>query len=227
MRAVRGIAGSLASGDLKDTKPVLVSSDNRVVDGHHQWAAHLLGESEGTRTGSAPGEPVIRADLPAARLMDQARQFAKDQGIQNRKTGAAANPKYAKPITEQAGPRDTLEKYTRPDGTLTPERAALHQRIISGILAGHKPQDHPVATFFGGGPAAGKSTALKSTHPDSAHIDPDEIKAQLPEYQQMLDAGRPASRRVRPRGIQPARQAGDAGGAGAAAELHPGRHRGL
>ena len=192
LRAVRGIAGSLASGDLKDTKPVLVSSDNRVVDGHHQWAAHILGESGGTRTGSAPGEPVIRANLPAAQLMDQARQFAKDQGIQNRKTGVAANPQYARPsIAGQAAPKDTLEKHTRADGTLTPERAALHQQIIDGILAGHKPQDHPVATFFGGGPAAGKSTALKASHEDSAHIDPDEIKAQLPEYQQMLDAKDP------------------------------------
>lgn len=191
-RAVRGIAASLASGDLKDTKPVLVSSDNRVIDGHHQWAAHLLGGSQGTRTGSASGEPVIRADLPADKLMAEARQFAKDQGITSRKTGVAANPAHALPsITGQAAPRDTLEKYTRADGTLTPERAALHQRIIDGILAGHKPQAHPVATFFGGGPAAGKSTALKATPADTAHIDSDEIKAQLPEYQQMLDAGDP------------------------------------
>jgi predicted ABC-type ATPase/2'-5' RNA ligase len=192
MRAVRGIAGSLASGDLQDTKPVLVSSDNRVIDGHHQWAAHVLGDAEGTRTGSAPGEPVIRADLPAGRLLEEARRFAEDQGIANRKTGVAANPKYARPsIAEQAAPADTLEKYTRPDGTFTPERAALHKKIIDDILAGHQPQEHPVATFFGGGPASGKSTALTSTHPDSALIDADAIKARLPEYQQMLDAKDP------------------------------------
>jgi predicted ABC-type ATPase len=192
MRAVKGIAASLASGDLKDTKPVLVSSDNRVIDGHHQWAAHALGTSQGTRTGSAPGEPVIRAGLPAAKLMAEARQFAKDQGIQNRKTGDAANPLYARPsITGQAAPKDSLEKHSRPDGSLTPERAALHEKIIDGILAGHKPQAHPVATFFGGGPAAGKSTALKATPADTAHIDSDEIKAQLPEYQQMLEAKDP------------------------------------
>ena len=195
MRAVRGIAGSLASGEMKDTKPALVSSDGRVIDGHHQWAAHVLGEAEGKRTGSAPGEPVIRADLPAGKLMDEARQFAKDQGIQNRKTGVAANPQYARPeprtVAQQAAPKDSLEKHTRPDGTLTPERAALHRQIVDGILAGHQPQEHPVATFFGGGPAAGKSTALKATHEDSAHIDSDEIKARLPEYQQMLDAKDP------------------------------------
>ena len=192
MRAVRGIADSLASGDLKDTKPVLVSSDNRVVDGHHQWAAHVLGASEGKRTGSAPGEPVIRADMPADKLMAEARQFAKDQGIQNRKTGVAANPKYARPsISEQSAAKDTLEKYQNPDGTFTPERTALHQSVINDILAGHQPQEHPVATFFGGGPASGKSTALEATAPDAAVIDPDAIKARLPEYQQMLDAKDP------------------------------------
>lgn len=192
MRAVRGITGSLASGELADTKPVLVSSDNRVIDGHHQWAAHVLGETEGTRTGSEPGEPVIRADMPAEQLMAEARQFAKEQGIQNRKTGVAANPLYARPsITAQAAPKDSLEAHTRPDGTLDPERAALYQRIVNDILKGHQPQEHPVATFFGGGPAAGKSTALKATAPDSALIDSDDIKARLPEYQQMVAAGDP------------------------------------
>lgn len=192
MRAVRGIAGSLASGELKDTKPVLVSSDNRVIDGHHQWAAHVLGDSEGTRTGSEPGEPVIRAGLPAGELLEQARQFARDQGIQNRKTGVAANPAFQRPSsTAQAAPKDSLEAHTRPDGTLDPERAALHERIVNDILAGHQPQEHPVATFFGGGPAAGKSTALKATAPDTAVIDSDDIKARLPEYRQMVFEGDP------------------------------------
>lgn len=192
MRAVRGITASLASGEMTDTKPVLVSSDNRVIDGHHQWAAHVLADAKGTRAGSEPGVPVIRAGLPAAQLMDQARRFAKAHGIQSRKTGQAANPEHAlKPITEQAAPADTLEKYTRPDGTLTPQRAALHRKIINGILAGHQPQEHPVATFYGGGPASGKSTALKPGAPDSAVIDSDEIKAQLPEYQKMREAGDP------------------------------------
>jgi predicted ABC-type ATPase len=191
MRAVRGIAGSLASGELSDTKPALVSSDNRIIDGHHQWAAHLLGESEGTRTGTEPGEPVIRADAPAARLMLEARRFAADHGISGRKTGDAANPLYARPsISEQAAPKDSLGEHTRAGGSLTPERAALHQQIIEGILAGHQPQEHPTATFFGGGPAAGKS-ALKATPADTAHIDSDQVKKRLPEYQRMLDAGDP------------------------------------
>jgi predicted ABC-type ATPase/2'-5' RNA ligase len=91
-------------------------------------------------------------------------------------------------VSAQAAPKDTMEKYQRADGTFTPARAALHKQIIDGILAGHKPQQHPVATFLGGGPASGKSTVMKGNHEDTAHIDPDAIKAQLPEYGQMVAA---------------------------------------
>jgi hypothetical protein len=200
------------------------STPGRVV--FVKWAAHLLAESEGKRTGSAPGEPAIRADLPAGQLMAEARQFAADQGIASRKTGDAANPLFRRPsITEQAAPKDTLEKYTRADGTLTPERAALHKQIINGILAGHKPQEHSVATFFGGGPTAGKSTALKATLEDTAHIDSDEIKARLPEYQQMLDAKDPrAAAFVHEESSALGKQA-VAEGTETAGELHPRRHR--
>lgn len=84
---------------------------------------------------------------------------------------------------------DTLTRHTRPDGTLAPGRAALHQQIIDGILAGRQPQAHPVATFFGGGPGSGKS---RLAGPDgAATIDSDAIKAQLPEYRDMLAAGDP------------------------------------
>ena len=78
-----------------------------------------------------------------------------------------------------------------PDGTLTRNAPRCTSGSSAASWPAHKPQDHPAATFFGGGPAAGKSTALKATHPDTAHIDPDEIKAQLPEYQQMIDAKDP------------------------------------
>ena len=61
---MRGIAGSLASGDLKDTKPVLVSSDNRVVDGHDQWAAHILGESGAPAPGQRPASPSSALTSP-------------------------------------------------------------------------------------------------------------------------------------------------------------------
>jgi predicted ABC-type ATPase len=85
--------------------------------------------------------------------------------------------------------KQTAEQFTDKNGNYTPERAAMHEKIVNGMLAGHKAQDHPVATFFGGGPASGKSS-LKSAAPDSAVIDPDEVKKLIPEYGEMVKAGR-------------------------------------
>lgn len=82
---------------------------------------------------------------------------------------------------------DTLGKYTRPDGTLDPAREQLHQQIIDKMLAGHHAKTRPVVAFFGGGPASGKSALTDA--PDSVHVDPDQVKAQLPEYEDMLKAG--------------------------------------
>jgi predicted ABC-type ATPase len=192
MKAIRGITDDLASGKIRDTKPVLISSDGRLLDGHHQWAAHALGESEGTRTGTDPGVPAIRIDLPSDQALEEVRRFANSEGIASRRTGESANPAFTSPraVPRAPLPADTLEKYTRPDGTIDPDRAKLHRQIIDKILTGHASHPIPVATFLGGGPAAGKST-IATRGEDSAHIDPDEIKAQIPEYQQMVAAGDP------------------------------------
>lgn len=99
-----------------------------------------------------------------------------------------AAPHGPSAVASESLPSDSLAKYTRPDGSLDPERAALHERIIEGMLAGHKSQAHPVATYYGGGPASGKS-ALRPAGDDSVVIDSDEVKKQLPEYQAMLAAG--------------------------------------
>lgn len=90
-------------------------------------------------------------------------------------------------------PGSSLAKYTLADGGLDPQRLQLWQKIIHDTLAvGGNPQQHPVATFFGGGPASGKS-ALQPAAEHSVHIDPDLVKAQLPEYQQMTKAGDPTA----------------------------------
>lgn len=188
--AIRRIADQLKSGKLADTKTIMVSSDGHILDGHHNWAGRVLADAEGGRPGLDPGMPVYRAGLPIGQLLGEARQFSADHGLASRGAGEHVNPAFAhlaKP--EPALPRNTLEKYTRPDGTFTPERAALHKRIVDKIVAGHQPQDHPRATFLGGGPASGKESLTGP--PDAARIDPDAIKAQLPEYQAGLKARDP------------------------------------
>lgn len=85
---------------------------------------------------------------------------------------------------------DSLQMHSDDKGNVKPERAKLHDQIVSGMLSGHEPKAKPTATFLGGGPASGKSTVMKDTE-SSAIIDADGIKGKLPEYQHMVEAKDP------------------------------------
>ena len=98
-------------------------------------------------------------------------------------------------LANPAKVEDTLTAYTRADGTIAPARKALHDRIVANTLKGIPTHKKPVAYMMGGGPASGKSTMLKSkgmshvpSKTSAVHIDPDAIKAQLPEYKAMRTA---------------------------------------
>lgn len=90
---------------------------------------------------------------------------------------------------------DTQQMHARDvDGrtVYTAERKVLHDRIITALLGDHQPQDTPTALFMAGGTASGKSTGLRAMPEavpgDAVHIDPDAIKALLPEYDEMVRA---------------------------------------
>lgn len=90
-------------------------------------------------------------------------------------------------------PDDTQKKY-KINGEYTPERKALHEKIISSFFdhiqtppAGHR----KVAVLMAGGTASGKSTILKKIMSAEAQkhfvmVDPDGIKEMLPEFQEGL-----------------------------------------
>lgn len=84
-RTIAGIAKNIAAGE--STKPIFVSADGRVLDGHHTWAAHAI-------TGTPV--PVRRANVPINRLLVLAHRFGKENDIQRRAVGVAANPMYAR-----------------------------------------------------------------------------------------------------------------------------------
>jgi len=89
--------------------------------------------------------------------------------------------------------KDTQSRYQLPDGSYTPERQRLHESIIGKALQGVTPSAHPTVYMMGGGTASGKSTMIRggfvALPKNSVHVDSDEIKGQLPEYQAMLAAG--------------------------------------
>lgn len=124
---------------------------------------------------------------------------------------AGAPPKAPAAPAEAQKPADTLGQFRRADGTWEPERAKLHDKIIGHFLdhvqpapaevrtgvfnAGEKLQrnwhEHVealvpkerVAVFLMGSPAAGKTTLSNKMYGESfVRVDPDAVKAHLPEY---------------------------------------------
>ena len=106
---------------------------------------------------------------------------AKDLKKQPSATFPPANP----------GATETLDKYTLPNGRLTPERQELHDVIVRDHFQGVTPPGGtPTVWVMGGGPAAGKSVMLDQLDtPNAVHIDPDNIKSFLPEYREGVQKG--------------------------------------
>lgn len=88
----------------------------------------------------------------------------------------------------------TINNHLTKDGKLTPERQALHEKIINDMFAGKKPKgpgEPKTLYFLGGGSASGKGSF---TNPERAAtygmpdknavtvVDADVIKNSLPEY---------------------------------------------
>jgi len=84
---------------------------------------------------------------------------------------------------------DTKKANTDASGNYTPERKKLHDKIV-GKFKENKPCQkyrEPVAILTGGPPGSGKSYWLKNNAPwimsgKLHHIDADEVRAKLPEY---------------------------------------------
>jgi predicted ABC-type ATPase len=190
-RKIASMVSSLRSGARKPVVAVRRPGTNllRLVDGHSRSLASIaLGRPVtawvGTaKTASGPWDAVHKRQAAAKNLAGEgtAIGLAWDEALHPR----GFHGKFAKGGGTFA---DSLEQHTR-DGQLTPERAALHEKIIGRALAGTSPSHDPVATFMGGGPASGKSAMLKQSPVSGVVIDPDAIKAQLPEYQTGVAAG--------------------------------------
>lgn len=93
---------------------------------------------------------------------------------------------------QKSGKANSLSGFIDKDGNVTPERAVVHKEIIDKILSGKSPVDgQATLRILGGGPASGKSTAVKMglvEKMDKNHsivVDPDGIKEMLPGYAEM------------------------------------------
>ena len=115
---------------------------------------------------------------------------------QNRPTSAISMfIRETKTDIRDIGVNDSLWKFIDGNGNLTPEREQLHQDILSGMFAQATPVSGQAEFIvMGGGPAAGKSTMIRSGKVslprNCVTINSDDIKVMLPEYDELVRAGR-------------------------------------
>lgn len=87
--------------------------------------------------------------------------------------------------------QETIAKYQTASGAWKPERKQLHEAIERSYFTGMAPVKAPTVRMLGGGPASGKSTLLRDVPANFIHIDPDEIKTMLPEWDEGVRANDP------------------------------------
>lgn len=186
--------------DLRE-RPIFVTRDNYVLDGHHHWAALTV---IGAGKGKDYKVPVYRLDMDIGEGVREANAFAKHVGIAPKTVGTnqfcptgpggGVDPTCGKDgagagAGAGAAPKATassMEKHQE-GGKWKPERLALHTKIADKFFKGKTEVEHPTAYIMGGGPAAGKSTMVAKLDVDPNHVAvaPDDILPDLPEYREM------------------------------------------
>jgi predicted ABC-type ATPase len=137
-----------------------------------------------------PKPAAAKSTVPNQPKQPTAAPTATPQPQQPEAVPAAPKPvPVSKGAVNPAG-LDTFEQHQK-DGQWSPERQALHQKIIDKHFSGKKPAvGQAIAYVLGGGPASGKSSIIHAGHvsvdPDAIHIDSDAIKGELPEYNEMV-----------------------------------------
>lgn len=161
-------------------KPVLLSNDNYLMDGHHRWAASdELGLSMNGRM----------VDLPSDQLLEMMEQFPASfkEGLSSNRgidSFQQFDDDVAYPPMNDRGV-DTQQRFSK-NGKYTPERKKLHDEIAKRMFDKVEPAENPVFVIMGGGPASGKSTLIREGYFDDSNmvtVNSDDIKKDFPEYQ--------------------------------------------
>lgn len=110
--------------------------------------------------------------------------------------GVRINDKMAQDMASGSG-GPHLTKNANGEWQFTPERQALHDRIVEDAVKDVPRSENPTYYMMGGGPGTGKSTVLESGLVDApregsgraVEVNSDNVKQKLPEYATMTAAG--------------------------------------
>jgi predicted ABC-type ATPase len=167
---------------------------------------HLAGQHDQSfHAGGGRAAAYKKLALQRKKLMDAGKTKL---GLRTDNKGHVINPdatggyKAHPPIPETISfggetltPDHSLWHHLESDGKggyrITAERQALHNKIIEDTVNRVPKSSDPTFTMLGGGPASGKSSAIKTGAvqvPDknnAVHINADDVKAELPEMDRM------------------------------------------
>ncbi len=80
-----GMFNAIDQGKMTGQDPIIVSNDNRVIDGNHRYAAMSMARQDGHPNITID---VIRVDMPASTLLPLAKDWVAVNGIANRGLGS-------------------------------------------------------------------------------------------------------------------------------------------
>jgi predicted ABC-type ATPase len=194
------IAGARALGDYGPVEKVWITGlDERVRDSHRDAegqyvpinAQFSIGKSSLDHPGGdGPPEEVINCRCSMLYLYPG--DTRPDQTLVPERGRESDPVMFAEPsLPVGLDPeKHSIARHIGPDGKLTPERRALHDRIINKKLEGFEPQRNREMMILGGGGGAGKtSTANKGffREPDGrVTINSDDLKLEFPETKTMI-----------------------------------------
>jgi predicted ABC-type ATPase len=141
-------------------------------------------------------------DKAAAKKSDADKPKAEAPKVQKREwtdkqMEGKSNETWKDHYVDKDGNKGTPEAHPDKGGKPTAERAAMHEeKFIKPAFEGRKTAREldmkPVAILTMGGPASGKGTILKELDKRGldksmfVHVDPDEVKGKLPEYEKSV-----------------------------------------
>jgi predicted ABC-type ATPase len=121
---VAGLMNAMDAGAVVPER-LFVSNDGYIVDGHHRWAAEV---GRDFRDGNEPDKQLAihRIDLDIGTLLDEARAYTEDMGLQPKQPGDVGTPPGQLPGGQQvpSGPAQEIEWLGGPDREPTMEEVA-------------------------------------------------------------------------------------------------------
>jgi predicted ABC-type ATPase len=164
--------------------------------------AEAYRQTPGHRSRYAPSENPLHGITDRMSALPVPVKSAKESAKTFEATPSAPPPRTNLARSVLGDAADTKEKYTiavpGAGRVYTPEREQLHNQIVARFLDGHsKSSGQPQALFTAGGPGSGKSAMLKAPGAnipaDAVEVNPDLVKAMLPEFERLSAARDPES----------------------------------